>query len=537
MIWALFFQVIFLIIAGWTNQLALTPDGVAFIRIASYYANGQTQLMISGYWGPLLSWLMVPWIWLGAHPHTAARVAMGLSAVVFLLGCISVFRVVQIPKAGAVLGTWIVTAASVVWSVDKIAPDLLMGGLLCFAVSRMLSPQWIDNPSTPFAAGILGGASYLARGVAFPLTFALGIGLGALWVISRLSSIQKVLRSVLITMLGFALVAIPWVLILSWQYQCLTISTSARINHALVGPIGQGFPHNRMFHIPEPGRITWLEDPSRSFMWLADSSHPSTSWVEPSHPPFTFWSPFESVANIKHQLWRGVENYQKTLHKLLDFDLLGLGVFALVCSLLCPTPWRQTLGSDRWRWSGIPVAGLCSMYLPFFPGPERYYYLTYPFLIAASMGMVDWLTYIAQKKMNVPRLIGLGLVVSSFALPILLRLPATLWGQANQGVYAYKLAQKLQAANLHGPVASIANYREGLYLAFYMNSAWYGSETEPALVRLKTSGAKLIVVLRGSPLLSTLNQDADFKALDRILFESEDQAHSFPWTIYQVVAP
>jgi hypothetical protein len=70
-----------------------------------------------------------------------------------------------------------------------------------------------------------------------------------------------------------------------------------------------------------------------------------------------------------------------------------------------------------------------------------------------------------------------------------------------------------------------------------MKSAWYGSEDEPTPERLKASGAKLIIVPRGSPLLSTLNQDADLKALDRILFESEDQARPFPWIIYQVVAP
>jgi hypothetical protein len=526
MMWALVFQIAFLIVAGWNNRLALTPDGVALIRIASYYASGQTQLMISGYWGPLLSWLMVPWMYLGVHPLDAARIVMGLSAVVFLLGCISIFRVMQIPRAGAVLGTWVVAAASVVWCVDKIAADLLMGGLLCFAVSRMISPQWIDNPSTPFVAGIFCGASYLAKAVAFPLTFGLGLGLGVLWIMSRLSGIKKVLRSVVITMLGFALVAIPWVLILSWQYQRLTVSTSARINHALGKPTGQDFPHIRMFHIPEPGRITWWEDPSRPF----------TSWQGPSHTSYTFWSPFTSVANLRHQLWRGVVNYKKILHTLQEFDLFGLGVFALVGGLLCPTPWGQNLGSDRWRWSGVLVACLCSMYLPFFAGPQRYYFPTYPFLIAASMGMVGWLTHKSQTKINVPRLIGFGLVVSSFSLPILLQLPATLRGRDNQGIYAYKLAQKLQAAGLHGPLASVANLR-GLYIAFFMKSAWYGSEDEPTPERLKASGAKLIIVPRGSPLLSTLNQDADLKALDRILFESEDQARPFPWIIYQVVAP
>ena len=68
----------------------LNPDGLAYIRIAQYYLNGQTALMISGYWGPLLSWLIVPWLLVFDDPLLAAHAAMAVSAVVFLFGCFCV---------------------------------------------------------------------------------------------------------------------------------------------------------------------------------------------------------------------------------------------------------------------------------------------------------------------------------------------------------------------------------------------------------------------------------------------------------------
>jgi hypothetical protein len=79
-------QVMLLSIAGWHNRhVILIADAVSYIRIASYYLHGQFGLAVSGYWGPLFSWLMAPWLALVHSPLDAARIAMGMSAVVFCL--------------------------------------------------------------------------------------------------------------------------------------------------------------------------------------------------------------------------------------------------------------------------------------------------------------------------------------------------------------------------------------------------------------------------------------------------------------------
>ena len=87
-----------------------------------------------------------------------------------------------------------------------------------------------------------------------------------------------------------------------------------------------------------------------------------------------------------------------------------------------------------------------------------------------------------------------------------------------------------------GPLAGVKNLR-GMYIAFFMNQPWYGSERNPTPARLKTSQATLIVVPRTSPLLATLDHEADFQDLDRVLFASEAQARPFPWKLYRIVAP
>lgn len=511
-------QVLCLIVAGWQNRFSLTPDSVVYIRIAEYYATGQTHLAVAGYFGPLLSWLMVPWLGFVKEPIDAARIAMILSAILFLLGSVSVLRTLRLPRVGVVCGAWLVAAASITWSVENISPDLLLGGLLCLAVGRMVSPPWLNTLSTPFIAGLLCGAAYLAKAVAFPVTFLLSLGLGALWVISRRGGITQVVRSVGITLLGFALLAGPWVLILSCKYKQPTFSISGKIAHALVGPvkIPLEHPHFRTFDPPEPGRVT--------------------SWENPNPQMYMYWSPFGSLAYAQYQFRIICDNYRLVLSKLQGFDALGIGLLALVAGLLLHRPWRENLSTEPWRWAGVPVACLCLMYLPVTANTWRYYFPTYPFLIAASMGMLGWLTSKDLTRRRVFGLLGLGLVVGSFAMPVLLSFPSTFRGRPNHGVYAYALAQKLQAAGLSGPLAAVANVRS-LYIAFFMQQPWYGSEENPTPARLKASRASLVAVLRHSPLLATLDQEAGFEDLDRVLFTSEDEARPFPWKLYRVTAP
>jgi hypothetical protein len=45
------------------------------------------------------------------------------------------------------------------------------------------------------------------------------------------------------------------------------------------------------------------------------------------------------------------------------------------------------------------------------------------------------------------------------------------------------------------------------------------------------------VVPRTSLLLATLDHEADFQDLDRVLFTSEEEAHPFPWKLYRIAAP
>ena len=80
-------QMFLLFWAGDQNRHNLNTDAVAYLRIAGYYAQGHTELAVSGYWGPMLSWMIAVLLKFHAAPLVAARVVMGAAAILFSLGC------------------------------------------------------------------------------------------------------------------------------------------------------------------------------------------------------------------------------------------------------------------------------------------------------------------------------------------------------------------------------------------------------------------------------------------------------------------
>jgi hypothetical protein len=542
---ALVCQALLLLVAGWRNRDLLNTDAIAYLRIASYYANGQSDLMVSGYWGPLLSWLMVPWLKFGCAPLIAARLTMAVSALVFSAGCASLFRALELPAAHRILGTWLAAVASVFWSVRYITPDLLLGGLMALAIAGVVNRRWIEDCESALQTGLLWGLAFLAKAVAFPLAFAVLIGFAETW---RLSGVprRKIAKSLAWTLIPFFIITIPWIVTLSVKYQKFTFSTSGRINHAIAGPpdMDRYHPFSRTIRQPEPGRVT--------------------SWEDPSPLSYRYWSPFASPQYALYQLRIIAGNAPVIFHLLggvnpaqlvlrlregltpndavrimPGFDLLYLGLIGLFAGLV---GWRSHLAQERWRWVIVPAVLGAGIYLPVFllPDDQRYFYPLFPLLWAAASGAFHrWVTNLKKAGSAFERT-GWRIVTASFALPALFWLLVALVGMPNPANdCARELATRLQAAKLTGPVAGsglLPGGRAGLFLAYYTSQPWYGDLVSPNPAGFRASRAKLIVVRRGLPLQEALETDPAFQNLDRRLFTKREEAEDFPLVVYELKA-
>ncbi len=510
-------QVALLGIAGWQNRQILNADEIAYLRIASYYAHGPCNLAVSGYWGPLLSWMMAPFIGLGCPPLDAARIVMGLSAVFFLVSCVALFRCFQLPRWGVLLGTWITALTTVGWSVAQVTPDLLVGGFIALAVSKMVGMDWLENRRGAIVAGAFWGLAYLSKAVAFPLSFGVSAGLAGLWIFSRAGTRQRVFKSLAWTWLACLLVSGPWIALLSVKYHTLTFSTTARIAHTILGPpdVERYHPFAVTFYRPAPGRIT--------------------AWEDPSLMPYRHWSPLESSAYAWHQVRLIADHATTAILLFKGLDLVGLGLVSLVVALLVPRPWRERLKEDRWRWTVVPVLMLAGVYIPVSAGETRFFYVAFPLLLTTALGAAVAFTE-PSSTVRLRRLAAVLIGVCFVGPGLILARPALGGFNDRASACAFDFAARLKAAGVTGPVAGsglVDGSRTGLYLAYLLNQQWFGDKPAPTGADFKNSNARLVLVRRNQPIAVELEQDKSFRDLDNKLFESAEEAAQHPLKVFE----
>jgi hypothetical protein len=381
--------------------------------------------------------------------------------------------------------------------------------------------------------GLLWGLAYLTKAVALPLGCLTILAFAGLDYLRNRGTRPAILRQVLVRVAVFALVAAPWVTVLSLKYHQVTFSTTARISHAITGPpdVDRYHPFARTFHQPEPGRIT--------------------SWEEPSLMEIKFWSPFENATYLRHQI--KVVGRNLVMIAIL-MTSLNLGWWLLVAVLL------QELRAERGARNSfrvspvqpetrginsallwlqlivIPVL-LVVVYLPFsvLITQQRFFYAAFPFFFA---GLVLWAEGGGAQKLTAN--FRHSFVILSTCLPLLAALIVIGDSTKFAGECALELANRIRAANLVGPIAgsgSLTGGRTGLYVSFLLKQPWLGDELNPTPASLKGSGARLVVVKRNSPLAQELSADEAFTNADSLLFADGSKADDFPLQVYEIVKP
>jgi len=515
---ALTLQVPVLIVLAMANVNAMNPDGAVYIRLADYWLRGQFDMAVSGYWGPMLSWLIAPFRLLDGHPALAARLATAISAIVFLIGGIRILLVSRLPRLLTLTGSVLIALFAAWWSVAVISPDLLASGLMLLGLSFLLDPGAAGAGKRPILAGLLLGSAYLGKAVALPLGLGILLLLAVLRAASGAASRSATIRSASQSVLALLLVALPWIVVLSLHYGRPTFSTSGRINLALAertervppGLKHRGLAHPSFItlHVPRPGRISSWEDPTE--MQYVESSTPRAR---------------RSAGGLV-SLKRASKGMASILGVIKGWDLLGLGIGSMILGFLFHYPWGEGFRREPWRLSlsvAAPLVGIYTLAAPV--EAPRYFLLAYPFLVASAAGLCIHLArgatgeaepHVERQLTRVTEGLAVALVFASFAYPLAFDLREASRGSSNQP--QYELARDLASELGPGPeaIAEVgARWHVGYYTAFLTGRPWHGrSIAEPGVAELVASGAEVFVVGRGSATDRALEASADFEPLD-----------------------
>ncbi|MEI7729279.1 MAG: hypothetical protein WCO56_06890 [Verrucomicrobiota bacterium] len=512
-----------LAVAGWWMRQALNTDAIAYLRIAGYYLAGQNELALTGYWGPLLSWLIAPLLSLGLAKLVAVRVVMAGSAMIFWWGCLALFHSLELPPRWLKLGIWLAAAVSIPWSVANITPDLLLAGWVALALAGQIQAVKRDvyHASSFFivVAGVCWGMAYYTKAIALPLALLTIPAYGVVWRWRARKDWPGIVKQCSLIMGVFLLLATPWIGALSVHYNKPVFSTTAAIAHAVAGPVDQEryHPFVRQFHVPEANRIT--------------------AWEEPSRMNYAYWAPWDSGSYLWHQIKLSAVNFGKLQLMLTGICLLW-PVLLVVCVVRCARPdrddafWRQ-----RWWWAVMPLAALMLALLPGYLEVRelRFMFVVFPLLMVMAVETVAWLE--VRSTGRVSQQLGMVAVALAFLLPALAWGVYQLPNKDTASRCAQDLAIRLRQHQFVVPLAGAATLpggRTGLYTAFFLGQPWYGDEVRPTVESIRKSGAKLYLVLRQNPLVTELSRAAGFRNLDNELFASQTEANQCPVMVFQV---
>jgi hypothetical protein len=496
-----------LMLVSMLNNLArLNTDAIAYMRVAEYWSVGNLGFAVNGYWGPLLSWLMVPFLWLGVGPLLAGKLAMLISCGVFFHGSLFLVRSVGLRLFDELIVAWVLALTIPGWMSDHVTPDLLVAGLMAFALGQAVSSDWLTNRQRALGTGATWGLAYLAKAVALPVGVVVSVLLALCWRLGQTENRQAAWRQLGVSLGLLALVAAPWITVLSLKYDKPTFSTSGPIAHAIVGPGNDRpapHPFGSTIYQPEPGRVTAWEDPSRM--------------------DYDYWSPFASVENFSHQLTLIGRNAKTVFQFLASFDGIGVflrwfgvGTLVIGLALFAKRPWTKNWLTYRWRWMVIPLICLSGVYLPVYVMPVdlRYFYLFLPLIMILTFGLVS--PFFANKRQT-------GLVwMLVFLLPLLWHLPS----RYPAGLFAQNLAKRMEKAGMVGPIVgstfvSAEGHRLGLYVAWHLGQPWYGDVRPASFEAYKNSGARFTIAYIDSPLAKKLDADPAFKNVTAALGDQD----------------
>lgn len=465
------------------------PDGIAYIRIAGYYLEGDLDLAVACHWGPLLSWLLVPWLAIGANGILGIKVINLIAGGLVLIG---VHRLrISVGLTGS-LSTAVQLAAALLVSpwVPHTTPDILLAGLLTLYFAESHRAGMSPSVAAVVRLGLLGGLAALAKPYGLPF-FAAHFTV-MLLLFGREAWKVRATRW-LAGMTCFAVVVAPRVLLVANDSGLGGLLASGGVARGWVAPgvrTSDDLPH-KWLAVPREGRIT--------------------SWENPEEIPYPWpaWSPLDNRRHFVHQINVIVDNLRTIADSLYRADLLGLFYIALLATpvlALLPADSRSESRSLPWRWALLAIVIYLGGYVVTYAGPQRYLWPMEGLLLVLTGCLLRELCHLWTRDESPgvalrPQLAAALVLVLSLAATFGLRARAALVYPDDSGRDTFEIAAALAGKGIDEPLAA-NEWVKGLCVSYRLGLRFAGmpppADERPVLEQLRAVGARSFLLFRGA---------------------------------------
>ena len=237
------FLIIYSVIAGFLLQYfqyMIAGDEISYIDIAGAYATGNWGTAINGYWSPLYSWLLTPFLLFQYNPLYAVYISKIVSLIIGFFAIITVRRLSRTFEIDRNIERSILIAlipSLIFFSLIYPTPDLLLVLFLTYYLSIIFKSEYSNSLINGVICGFVGAAAYLTKSFAFPFFLVHFVLFNMIFFVKGLEIEKKnILKNLSLGLILFFVMSGLWAGTISEKYGKMTISTAGEYNQAIVGP-------------------------------------------------------------------------------------------------------------------------------------------------------------------------------------------------------------------------------------------------------------------------------------------------------------
>jgi len=452
----------------------LTGDTTLYLSIAEKYVRGDIGNAINGYWGPLLSWLLVPFLYFGAT-HLFAINALNL--IFGLLTIMGIWKLsLKFEVSDKIRGVILIPLVPILQFISLIQPmDFLLLCILVQYLNIVFNKDFPDSLSHAAAAGVLGALAYFSKPYGFPffISHFILINICHYFETSSKERRHKVLMGFITGFMLFSLLSGVWIGLISNKYGHLTFSNQGKGVFRALGP---GELHNTL----EKGDPIFFDG-----FFPPPNETALVIYEDPSYARKRTWSPLESKQSLKHFIGNITENIFEGIQIYESYSRLSIAIVIAYILFLFLHPFNNLLSQRALLYPLLTMLLYTGGYMPFHFESRYLWIVNILLLLMGGKVLTEFFQYDFFKK-NALRVILIVFFILSFCFT---PLRASIdMGKDNINKEMYKLGTELdERYNMRGNIASNRqkiqvsihdSWHNTFRLAYWLKSRYYGQPRE-----------------------------------------------------------